>query len=184
MIEYIEGDLFADVPRQDDDCVIIAHCCNNIGAWGAGFVVPLGKKYPTAKSSYLELSQRILGQTQFIETFNSVFVANMIGQEGIGPKIDENNKLVPPIRYEAIRSCMEQVAAFAKELKLRQMSFLPNPKVRIVCPLFGAGLAGGDWNIIEKMIISIWDSEGINVNIYYLSQFLPNNWTPQDKINV
>ena len=45
-------DWFDNIPNGE---VIIPHICNNVGGWGAGFVVPLGRHYPDAKKSYKNL---------------------------------------------------------------------------------------------------------------------------------
>jgi O-acetyl-ADP-ribose deacetylase (regulator of RNase III) len=169
MINYIEGDLFDYVPNSDDEVVVICHVCNNIKAWGAGFVIPLAKKYPEARQAYLEMPTQNLGEVGFVFTEDEkVVVANMIGQEGVGPKF-EDNRLIPPIRYEALKKCMEQVLRIVNVLKEQK-------KVSIACPLFGSGLAGGSWDVISKMIEEIWHDN--NVTVYYLPQFLPEGWTP------
>ena len=31
---------------------IIAHVCNDVGGWGSGFVVPLGKTWPQTENRY------------------------------------------------------------------------------------------------------------------------------------
>jgi O-acetyl-ADP-ribose deacetylase (regulator of RNase III) len=170
-MKYIEGDLFNHVPNDSDEVVIIAHVCNDIGAWGAGFVVPLGRKYPSARESYMSMTERNLGEVMFVPMAEKVVVANMIGQEGVGPKFD-GNKMIPPIRYDALKQCMHHVHDMAKLLQQQ------GKKVRIACPMFGAGLAGGDWNTIAIMIGLIWSEMGIETNIYYLPQFLPPGFTP------
>ena len=171
-MKYVEGDLFNHVPAQDDTITIIAHVCNNIGAWGAGFVIPLARRYPNARTLYHEASGDLkLGWTQFVTSDDGkVVVANMVGQEGVGPTFDENDKMIPPIRYDALSSCMKAVRDSAL---LYQQS---GKKVRIACPMFGAGLAGGDWPTIENMIVEIWG--GLDTTVYYLPQFLPPGWTP------
>ncbi len=51
-INYVEGDLFAAIDGLEN--IIIPHCCNNKHGFGAGFVVPLGRKFPIVKKLYLE----------------------------------------------------------------------------------------------------------------------------------
>jgi hypothetical protein len=46
MITYIVGDA---TDPQGQGKKMIVHVCNDIGAWGLGFVVPLGTKFPKAK---------------------------------------------------------------------------------------------------------------------------------------
>lgn len=174
-MKYIEGDLFDFVPNESDEVVIIAHVCNDIGAWGAGFVVPLGRKYPKAREAYLDMPERRLGEVQFVDVAKKVgddiVVANMIAQEGVGPKFD-GDKMIPPIRYDALLQCLHHVRQMATLIKGR------GEKVRIACPMFGAGLAGGDWETIATMIGLVWSEQLIETNIYYLPQFLPLGFTP------
>ena len=41
-IQYREGDLFDFVPSQSShETAYICHVANNVGAWGAGFVLPV-----------------------------------------------------------------------------------------------------------------------------------------------
>lgn len=136
VIRYIQGNLFDHVSPG----VVIPHVCNDIGAWGAGFVVPLAKAFPQSKEAYLSLSHRRLGVTQFVGVDNGVTVANMIAQRGIGRS--ETGAI--PLRYDALETCMKSVAEFCHD------------GLRIVCPEFGCGLAGGKWEIVERMIGMRW----------------------------
>ena len=54
---------------------------------------------------------------------------------------------------------------FARSLKPAS----PN-KVEIHAPKFGSGLARGDWDVIEALIVEAWDNEGIPVTIYELEE--------------
>ena len=161
---YVKGDLFVHVPDLNYDITIIPHVCNNIGKFGKGFVVPLAKKYPESKKTFIKSFDSLEGKlsdTQFISCDNEkVIVANMVAQEGIGSK-KVNGKLVSPIRYYALSNCMNKVKDVALSLKNQ------NKNVLIACPMFGSGLAGGNWEIIEKMIEEIWVKE-IPVKVYCL----------------
>jgi O-acetyl-ADP-ribose deacetylase (regulator of RNase III) len=144
MIEYLVGDATEPVGEGNK---IIAHICNDIGAWGAGFVVPLGKKYPLVKSSYLawavkeELIPFRLGRMKLVPVawtafVSHVFVANMIAQEGCGW-----NNGVPPIRYNALEDCLAELVLHARSL---------NASVHM--PRIGCGLGGGTWSEVELLI--------------------------------
>ena len=123
-------------------CCIIAHVCNDIGAWGKGFVLPLAQRYPQVKVQYKEWYQRktdppfALGQVQFVSVDADVWVANMIGQHGI-----YRQGSTPPIRYDALRECLSRVREFARE-----------HKADVQMPRIGCGLAGGDWNVVSEII--------------------------------
>jgi len=160
-IKYIVGDLFAAI-KDNPHRIVIPHVCNDIGAWGSGFVVPLGKHFPKAQTKYLEWSKNDwkttgipfkLGETQYVRIHDKITVMNMVGQEGCG--CDATGR--PPIRYSALVRCMQKVAAIAEALD-----------AEIHAPAFGAGLAGGNWSFIEELIHECWCDWDIPVTIYSL----------------
>jgi len=51
-IECVQGDLFALMPYASPYLTIIPHVVNDIGGWGRGFVVSLGKVFPVAEKAY------------------------------------------------------------------------------------------------------------------------------------
>lgn len=191
MITKVQGDLFQGI-LEFPEHVVIPHVCNNIGAFGAGFVVPLGRNFPEARDAYLRMPQRILGEVEFV-TIGKVTVAHMIGQDGVGPKKVEGI-LVPPLRYDALDSCMRKVYKRVRAMEMvgpnqpilqensdKQPAVMVDPNqpsthyskvvestepVRIAAPMFGAGLAGGEWEFIEKMIEDIWGSLNVTIYIY------------------
>jgi len=160
-LKYRKGD--ATQPQSGGFNYII-HICNNLPGWGKGFVLALSKRWKKPEEQYrLWARSRVLdnipfklGEIQIVPVQSDCSVINMIAQEGIETKIVDGVE-VPPIRYEALRSCLNKVA---KEVK---------DNAGMVCgPRFGAGLSGGDWNVIEQMIDEILIEKGINVTIYDL----------------
>ena len=133
-INYVRGD--ATSP-QGDGLKIIVHVCNDIGVWGAGFVLALSKKWPEPEKDYRAMSEYVLGNMELVEVEPDIWVANMIAQHGIGPDDDG----YAPIRYSAIAKALKVInkSAYRTEASLH-------------CPRFGAGLAGGDWKFIERII--------------------------------
>lgn len=155
-LKYIDGD--ATLPRGGGHRMII-HCCNDFGAWGAGFVLALSKRWKKPEQEYRiwyrsqgeGRNKFKLGEIQIVDIQSELAVVNMIGQHGIDPDVDGN----PPIRYDAIKSCLTKIAIEAKD---RSSS--------VHAPRFGAGLAGGDWNKIEALIKETLINKGINVTVY------------------
>lgn len=149
MITYLTGDATAPVGRGPK---VIAHICNDVGVWGAGFVLALSKKWHRPEQQYLawaaERSRFRLGHVQYVKVQSDpvTHVANMIAQRSVGP--DKQGK--PPIRYDALEKCLREVNTFAK---------LNNASLH--APKFGAGLAGGDWSKIEQIV-----NETITVDCY------------------
>lgn len=152
-IEYIDG----DVRKQnfDSDYRLIPHCCNDVGAMGAGVAAALASMWPKVRQEYIKISPNYkLGHVQAVRCSDNTVVFNMIGQHETcigyenGVAVGRDGK--PPIRYDAINDCMDKIATFIKRLKSSGKS------CELHCPKFGSDLAGGDWNIIEKMIIDKW----------------------------
>jgi O-acetyl-ADP-ribose deacetylase (regulator of RNase III) len=157
-IKYIKGDATEPIIHEGKYSVI-CHCCNAIGAWGKGFVVPLGKKYPRAKERYFEFikasnKDNRLGSVSFAKVADNVIVANIIGQYDIYPK---NGKI--PLDYEALEK------GFKFIIEMFEMHRMP---LTIHMPKIGCGLAGGDWNRVENIIKNTFISSNIEVYVYLL----------------
>jgi len=155
-IKYIQGDLFAALKeRSSVKPLFIPHVVNSKNAWGSGFVVPLGKQFPESKAKYhswaqgeIESPPFELGQTQFVVVGGLVCVCNMLAQTLGG---------VRPLYYNHLARCMDAVAA--KAIKTQG---------EIWAPMFGSGLAGGNWEFIEQLIHDAWAQQNIPVTIYHL----------------
>ncbi|BDI30470.1 Appr-1-p processing protein [Capsulimonas corticalis] len=154
-ITYVIGDA-TDPPR--DSPGIIVHVCNDIGAWGKGFVMAISKRWkqPEKEARAWFKGERTLphelGQTQFVLVEEALWVANLIGQQGI-----RRTKGVPPIRYEAVQEGLRRVAEHAQ----RHRAIVHMPRI-------GCGLAGGTWDKIEPIIEEELVSKGIPVVVYDL----------------
>ena len=148
MVQYKVGDLIeAAVKGQLPRPCVIPHVCNNQGIWGAGFVVPLKNAFPRAFESYKK-SIRQLGSTSWCEVKPGLWIANMVAQTLAQER---------PLWYEALVECMKEVGLTALEYGYS-----------ICCPRFGAGLAGGKWEVIEELILDIWIRRGIPVQVWSL----------------
>jgi hypothetical protein len=148
-LTYVVADV-REHPAPPSQTIIIPHCCNDINAMGAGVARALFEKWPVVKSHYhanAELQR--LGQVFMIPVEGGtdnprVYVANMIGQHGVG--VDEYGEA--PVRYSALTIAMFRINRWMDSLNI------PNPVIH--CPKFGSALAGGDWMVIEKLIKEIW----------------------------
>lgn len=158
-IIYRIGD--ATKPQADGN-KIIAHICNNIGAFGKGFVLSVDRRWKAPKIMYKgwyagarrEDEKKFgLGETQFVKVENDIWVANMIAQKGIYTKNG-----VPPIRYSAVESCLNTVAEMAKRIAPSSIHM----------PRIGCGLAGGKWNRVEEIINRTLIANDIGVFVYDL----------------
>lgn len=147
MIRYLIGDATAPV---GDGPKIIAHICNDVGAWGAGFVLALSRRWSAPEAGYRNMLHRPLGRLQFVPVTNSIVVANMIAQSGL-----DVIHCQPPIRYDALDTCLRKVGDEAHRLD-----------ASVHMPRIGCGLAGGRWDEIEPIIQRTL--QGVDVFVYDL----------------
>ena len=154
MISFIDGDV---TKVKIDGPYIIPHIVNHSNSLGAGVALSLAKKWPFVKNLYHswyndsiytdELNDDIewmLGQVQFVQINDDVYVANMIGQATPGGDIIDGVYLAP-IRWDCVREAMLRVRAFAKEHGLK-----------IVAPYFGTELAGGTEEALLQLVNELW----------------------------
>jgi O-acetyl-ADP-ribose deacetylase (regulator of RNase III) len=152
-IEYVVGDATSPLgsgPR------IIVHVCNDVGGWGAGFVLAVSRRWSLPESEYRRwYAERDgndfgLGEVQLVRVESELFVANLIGQHGLrrsgGP---------PPIRYDAVSAGLAKVRAHAKA-----------HEATVHMPRIGCGLAGGKWEQIEPIILRELTLHGVEVTVY------------------
>ena len=133
---------------------LILHIVNDSNKWGAGFVLAISKRWKEPEKVYREQKNYVLGKIQMIRVEKDICVVNMIAQHDVKPTKDNNDSIIPPIRYDALKACLKTVNAIAVRTK-----------ATIHAPRFGAGLAGGDWNKIEQIIKEVVT---VDVTIYNL----------------
>lgn len=140
MIKKKKGDVFANLEPN----VAIPHVVNNYGFFDAGFARAVKKSYPGHRGSYIKVCEtytpdELLGK---IRTANypyltgRVWIIDMFAQRGIRSSTNTH-----PLSYELLKVCLQKTAAFCEEQNLK-----------VFAPKFGSGLAGGDWNKIERLI--------------------------------
>ncbi|MFI2720755.1 macro domain-containing protein [Streptomyces collinus] len=164
-IQFIDGD--ATTPEADDN-KIIAHVCNDIGAWGAGFVRTLSDRWPEPEREFRRwyhdraTSGFRLGAVQLAWVETELWVANMVGQHGIrtraGIRTEAGTEPAdsgPPVRYEALREALHTLA--------EQVSRLD---ASVHMPRIGCGMAGGTWDRVEPLVAEALGTRGIRTFAY------------------
>ena len=153
-IIYVKGDVTQPAGGGKK---IICQCCNNVGAYGAGVSGALSKVWVRVEVKYRDWYRNNkgslpLGEVQFVDVEEDIVVANIIGQEGIRTK---NHRR--PVRYQSIKKGLDTVSEWAI-----------NNNASVHMPRIGCGLAGGTWDIIEKIIIETLINKGMPVTVYDL----------------
>jgi len=151
-MKYIEGDLIrlARAGRFD----VIAHGCNCHCQMGAGIAKQVREECPEA---YMKDRMTIPGDKTKLGTINHAIIESKNSREfqficvNCYTQYDYSRTKVC-VDYRAVRSCMKHLRGMFEDKK-------------IGLPLIGAGLAGGDWKIIEQIIKEELDDHGVDVTI-------------------
>ena len=149
MIINKNGDIF------NGDENMICHQVNCLGIMGGGIASTIRKKFPQTYIHYNAICknrtpEELLGKVLFYNENNRV-IANCFGQASIGTSEVQTN-------YEKLEQCLKKVERDAWK---RHLTVAIPYKI-------GCGLAGGDWQIVEKMIKDIFENSPVVLTIYKL----------------
>lgn len=136
-MEIVKGNLLELVVQGKFD--VIVHGCNCMCAMGAGIAKLIKEKFPEAYEADLETvrgDKAKLGSCSYATVsvgsnrFDIVNAYTQYDWKGDGVLVN----------YDALRSCMKWIKEHYRGK-------------RIGIPKIGAGLAGGDWKTINKIIV-------------------------------
>ncbi len=170
-LTYTVGDATYPQRGATDTHAVIVHCCNDIGKFGAGFVLALNKKWLRVRAYYVGWHHRgwtqeitdahngtqipfKLGQVHVVDVEPHISVANLIGQSGCGYFMG-----LAPIRYGAIEEGLLRLRERMKDIKWSMHA-----------PRFGSGLAGGEWPKIEEIIKRVFWYTDVSITVYDFKQ--------------
>jgi len=148
-ITYIRGDATKPVGEGPK---IIVHICNDLGVWGAGFVLALSRRWADPERVYREMDTYKLGSVSYVTVEKDIAVANLIGQTGVGV-----TKRGIPVRYWAIEEGLNQIRDAAE-----------GTGSSIHMPRIGCGLAGGTWDEIDYILERVFKDSSVPVTVYDL----------------
>lgn len=143
----IKGDLLK--LYEDGEVDHIGHCCNCQGVMGSGIALSIKTDYPEAYNSYKtfeELNGLFLGSCSTWMGIWNLHAQNLYHKQG-----DPSGRFVD---YDAIYTCLETMRGN-----------IGNDE-RIGFPYkMGSERAGGDWNVIEAMIVSVFKDTDVEIVI-------------------
>jgi O-acetyl-ADP-ribose deacetylase (regulator of RNase III) len=139
---------------------VIAHVVNDAATrWGgAGFAKAIRRCWPAAYDEFhrwaeTDRRQLRLGRTQVSHVEDEITIFSMIAQHGYG------KSSLPRIRYQHLKTCLSELREFAKS---------NNASVHI--PRIGCGEAGGNWEIVQDLILECLSDHGVSVTVYDLKR--------------
>ena len=157
MVHYNKGDIF------NSSADIICHQVNCQGVMGAGIAKEIRARYPKVFEDYIAYykscygrAEAMLGKCVLTKTEGPHHIASIFGQE-----------------YYGFQGCFTVYPAFEQGfynlIDLIQLDPSLYKTKSIAVPYgIGCGLAGGDWNIIEKILKEIFDRAEIDCEIWKL----------------
>lgn len=151
-IVYLKGD--ATEPRGTGARIIAQVVNDGAMTWGAGFALFVRKKWPAVQDAFRRWAVQnhprfSLGNVNFVEINADLTICNMIAQSGYGLSAK------PRIRYEALDTCLRQLADCALERR-----------ASVHMPRIGCGQAGGSWDIVSELIEETLLKRLISVTVY------------------
>ena len=162
---------------EESDCTktigpaIIAHVTNNRRGWGKGFVNEIEKRFPGTRENWLDLQKyenQALGTIFVTQCYAGPegwacckFIAHLCAQDGYATR-----KHPCVLDYDALDSALAALEAF---VRLERQRYGIDYVVHM--PRIGCGLAGGNWELVEPLIIKNLVNKDINVVVH--------DWPPQ-----
>lgn len=151
MLYYKNGDLL------ESDCNVIMHQANCFKTMGAGIAKSIAKLYPEAEKvdqEYKALPKDRLGDFTCAIINNGPTVVNLYGQLGFGA-----NKV--QTEYDKLESAIDKFFVYAKNANV--------DLTRVGVPYkIGCGLAGGNWEIVERILAEQSNKHRVDIYIYKL----------------
>lgn len=171
--KYEIGDVTNLKGESNDAKIWCCHIVNDENIMGGGVAYALAKKWPKVKEAYHkwvkmygeELAREEktpkhvfkLGRIQPLGIVGyDLNIINMVAQSDCG---GYNN--FPPIRYQSLEECLMRVKKLIKDVNRKAD--------RVVCPLFGSVLAGGDWMEITGIVRRVFNDMDIDWTWYCLT---------------
>lgn len=134
-------------------CGIIGHQVNCQGVMGSGIALQIKNQYPKVYGYYDEYCEReassiLLGDAQFVSV-DGFYVANLFGQLNYGSGLQTD--------YKALGRSLIELEGFAISKGIENVG-LPY--------LIGCDRAGGDWKIVEQIILDVFLDSPIKLELW------------------
>lgn len=156
MIETIIGDMIAKAKGGSETPVFYVQGCNAQGAMGSGIARIIRNEWEVVFEEYNRVYQEhglTVGDVVIVEVLPNTYIVNAITQEYFRGAVREDGTRCPTdmlfADYDAIGTAFQDLSAAI------MTEFGGDAEIHF--PLIGAGLANGDWSIIEARIDSAVD---------------------------
>lgn len=144
---------------------VIVHGCNCMNVMGAGIAKQIAHRYPAA---YQADQATVRGAYEKMGRYTSAVVTRPDGSELVVVNAYTQYSIQGPqprVSYSAVREAFSKIA----------MDF---PTSRIGLPMIGAGLAGGDWDVLVNIIRN--ELGNCDATVVVLESPPPGGWRDYD----
>lgn len=144
-MKYVKGDLIK--LAQAGEFNAIGHGCNCYCVMGAGIAPKIKAAFPdayTVDAATRNITPSLKLGTYSLAKVENLFVYNLYTQKDYTIERDEFG-IIPNVNYAAVRCSLVKM----RESLIKLFGSYP---VKIGLPKIGCGLAGGDWEIVSKII--------------------------------
>jgi hypothetical protein len=153
-----KGDLLEFYAQNEVD--FIGHCCNCQGVMGSGIASSIKEDFPTAYDAYKEYESAFGLELGTISEAGGIFnlhAQHLYGKKGGGTRFVDYEGL-----YESLVAMRENIEG---TLSIEYENVYDEP-INIGFPYkMAADRAGGDWIVIEAMIVSVFKDTNWNIFI-------------------
>ena len=148
-IVKLKGDILSIAENGYLDVVV--HGCNCFCTMGAGIALQIAHRYPEiknidSKTVYGDIGKLTNHTMGVVGNYSAFKIINAYTQYKPGHVFDDL------ALYSNIKKTVRNIFSLGPEELLKGLSREKNHIVRIGFPRIGAGIAGGDWNIISTII--------------------------------
>lgn len=154
MIQIIEGNLL-DATEN-----IICHQVNCMGVMGSGVALQIRNKWPNVYYEYVDYVHKIgnntFGTCHIVPIGFNKYVANLFGQYSFGTSKRQTD-------YRQLGLALDMLLTMGNVVKKNKNNL---PWTYAFPEYIGCGLAGGDWNIVQKMIEEKFANESVTIYRY------------------
>lgn len=154
MIVYKKGDLLKSGAH------VIVHGCNCYNVMGAGVAQMIKHRWPAA----LEADRLFSGRYQGPHLDTTFEMLGLYSQSG--KATPEEPLIINLYTQHGYSTGRRRLNYEALMLGMTALSKRVHPDWRVAMPKIGAGLAGGDWDIIELMINKAFGDREVEVWLY------------------
>lgn len=166
LLHYVHGDLLEAIEP------VIAHGCNAQGVMGSGVAKAIRDRWPSAYRAY-ERSFQIVHNSnpdEFLGTFSATRVGGVMSAKIIANVVTQlDYGRTPGVRYVSYDALDRGFRNLALDLGVADR--------HIAIPMVGAGLAQGDWRVIEAILSRIEDDLGCKFHVYIPDPMEFQKWT-------